>query len=98
VIVNAVRSDALAGARVTQAELRRGLVAAGLPTDRTTLRGLVEEADDHTRRLTLEARLRKELVAIGRPVLDLPFLPEGVDLGGLYALAGRMADAGVRTP
>ncbi len=95
VIVNATRSDALAGARVTQAELKRGLAAAGLPTDRGTLTGLVQEAKLHQVRLALEAQLRADLVGVGRPLLDLPLLPDGVDLGGLYGLAETLREQGV---
>ena len=98
VIVNAVRSDALAGDRVTQAVVRRGLASVGVSTDRGTVRGLVDEARDHTRRLAVERRLRDELVTIGQPVTELPFLPDGVDLGGLYALADGLTAAGFRAP
>src|SRR6185369_3259190 len=40
VIVNATRSPLLEGAKVTQAELRRGLTAAGLSTERELVTGL----------------------------------------------------------
>ncbi len=95
VIVNATRPDALAGARVTQAELKRGLAAAGLPADRGTLTGLAEEAKLHQIRLALEAQLRADLVGLGRPLLELPLLPDGVDLGGLYGLAETLREQGV---
>jgi anion-transporting ArsA/GET3 family ATPase len=98
VFVNAVRLDALAGAKVTQAEVRRGLVAAGLPADRLAVRTLTDEATDHARRLVLEGRLREDLRDVGHPLIDLPFLPDGVDLGGLYRLADALCEAGVRTP
>ncbi len=98
ILVNAVRAPALAGARVTAAELKRGLAAAGLPTDRDTIRGLADEAGDHASRLALEARLRSELAELDRPLLELPFLPDGVDLGGLYALADALCEQGVSAP
>ncbi|HEV2088628.1 MAG TPA: ArsA-related P-loop ATPase [Cryptosporangiaceae bacterium] len=98
VIVNGVRPDELAGVRVTQAEVRRGLTAVGMPTDRAVVAGLVEEATLHTRRLTVQDRLRGELAGLGRPMVDLPFLPDGVDLGGLFALAGALRAQGVRAP
>jgi anion-transporting ArsA/GET3 family ATPase len=98
VMVNAVRAPALAGARVTAAELKRGLTAAGLPTDKATVKALVDEATDHRTRLTLEERLRGELEELGRPMLELPFLPDGVDLGGLYTLADALCEQGVSAP
>jgi hypothetical protein len=98
VFVNAVRAPALAGVRVTAAELKRGLTAAGLPADKALIRGLADEAADHARRLQLEDRLRAELAELGRPLRELPFLPDGVDLGGLYTLADALCEQGVKAP
>ncbi|MFB9322209.1 ArsA-related P-loop ATPase [Cryptosporangium minutisporangium] len=98
VLVNAVRGTSLVDAKVTQAELKRGLTAAGLPTDRQTVKGLVDEVTDHVRRVALEQRLRSELTELGRPVVDLPLLPEGVDTNELYELADVLRKAGVRAP
>jgi anion-transporting ArsA/GET3 family ATPase len=95
VIVNATHPPALAGARVTQAELRRGLAAAGLPTTRPLVTALAAEAGDRALRSALEERLRGELAGLGRPVLELPYLSDGVDLGGLYALADAFCAQGV---
>ena len=95
VIVNATQPPALAGARVTQAELRRGLETVGLPTGRTLVAALAAEAGDRALRSALEERLRGELSGLGRPVLELPYLPDGVDLGGLYTLADAFCSQGV---
>jgi anion-transporting ArsA/GET3 family ATPase len=89
VIVNATRPPMLAGARVNQAEIRRGLTRAGLPTDRETLAGLVAEAKAYQTRLGVEAALRGDLGALGRPVVELPALVDGVTREGL----DRLADA-----
>jgi len=48
--------------------------------------------------LALEHRLGDELRALGRPTIELPFLADGVDLGGLYRLADVLADAGAHAP
>jgi anion-transporting ArsA/GET3 family ATPase len=98
VMVNAVRTPVLAGTRVTAAEVRRGLTAAGISTDKATIKALTDEANDHRARLALEERLRGELEELGRPMLDLPFLPDGVDLGGLYELADALCAQGVSAP
>jgi anion-transporting ArsA/GET3 family ATPase len=94
VIVNAARSPLLDGAGpVTQAELRRGLAAAGLPTDRATVTGLHAETRAGLARERLEARLRAELAGLGRPTVELPLLPDGVDRPGLATLAARLRAA-----
>jgi anion-transporting ArsA/GET3 family ATPase len=87
VIVNATRPPLLAGARVTQAELRRGLASAGLTVDREIVAGLVAEAKAYQTRVGVEASLRAELGALGRPVIELPALPGGVTRDGLEHLA-----------
>lgn len=95
VIVNATRPPLLTSGRVTQSELRKGLQAAGLPTDRTTVAGLAAEAAAYRTRLTLESRLRDELSLLGHPMLELPLVPDGIDLSGLYSLAESLTKQGV---
>ncbi|WP_163572097.1 ArsA-related P-loop ATPase [Fodinicola feengrottensis] len=95
VVVNSVRSPRLAGTKVSQAELKRGLAAAGLPVDKATLAGLASEAADYRLRVELEQRLRAELEELGPPLLQLPFLPDGIDMGGLYELADTLIAQGV---
>ncbi|MDQ1652893.1 MAG: hypothetical protein QOI35_2093, partial [Cryptosporangiaceae bacterium] len=60
--------------------------------------GLLDESSAYGLRVQLEDRLRAELTELGRPMLELPFLPEGVDLGGLYKLADTFCAAGVHAP
>jgi Mrp family chromosome partitioning ATPase len=88
-ILNATRPPLLAG-KVTQAELRRGLAAAGLPTDRTTVAGLHAEARAQAVRRDLEESLRADLVELGLPLVRLPLLPEGVDRAGLEVIADSL--------
>ncbi|RIV34515.1 ArsA-related P-loop ATPase [Micromonospora radicis] len=90
VIINAARPPLPAGRPVTEAELARGLRAAGLPTDRRTLAGLHEEARDQAIRRELEDSLRADLVELGRPLVELPLLPDGVDRAGLDRLAAAL--------
>ena len=93
VIVNGVRPPVPAGRAVTAAELKRGLAAAGLPTDGPTVAGLVEEARDQQVRRDLEDSLRGDLVDLGLPLVELPLLPEGVDRAGLETLAEALVRA-----
>src|SRR5690606_2257932 len=62
IIINATRHPVGAGtAGVSQAALRRGLAAAGLPTDRNTVQGLYAQARAHRERERVESALREEL-------------------------------------
>ena len=73
--------------------LRAGLAAAGLPDSLAP--ALAEEAVDHAARWALEDRNRAAVAALGLPTYELPFLPDTMDLGGLYELADRLRGAGV---
>ncbi len=91
VIVNNTWPPLLPAVAMTRAEVRRGLIAAGLTADRETVTGMVAEARAHQSRMEVEASLRAELHALGRPLLELPALPDGVTRDGLDALAARFA-------
>jgi anion-transporting ArsA/GET3 family ATPase len=93
VIVNATRPPLLAGTRITEAELRRGLTAAGLDVDRDTMAGLLTEAKGYQTRVEVEAALRAELAGLGRPVVELPILRDGVTREGLDLLAAVLVEA-----
>jgi hypothetical protein len=92
VIVNATREPVLAGVKLTGAEVKRGLVAAGLPADRETVAGLVAEGKAYQTRLEVEAELRAAIDALGRPVIELPAEAGGVSRDGLDRLAARLHD------
>jgi anion-transporting ArsA/GET3 family ATPase len=87
VIVNATLPPVLTGARVTQAELRRGLGLAGLVAEKGTVAGLAAEADAYQTRTGVEEALRTELTSLGLPVVELPALVAGVTREGLGQLA-----------
>jgi anion-transporting ArsA/GET3 family ATPase len=93
IIVNAARPALLTAGRVTKAELRRGLAEAGLPTDPATVNGLADEARAYLTRRELEESLRTELAESGRPVVELPLLPQGVDRAALDELAAALMRA-----
>ena len=87
IIVNGARPPLLTGGKATRAELRRGLTAAGLPTDAATIAGLQSEARAYQTRLALEESLRADLAEAGRPMIELPLLDEGLDRASLDRLA-----------
>ena len=95
IIVNATRAPLHTEGRATAAEMKRGLTAAGLPTDRATVAGLVQETKDYLVRQELERSLRTDLAEIGRPMIELPFLPGGVDRAALDRLAAHLTGANV---
>lgn len=99
VVVNGVRArhlpDLPRAGGVPAGALTTALRAAGLPADRATVAGLRREAADHLARRGLEDDGRAVLADLAPPVVELPLLPDAVDLGGLYALADRLRVQGL---
>jgi anion-transporting ArsA/GET3 family ATPase len=93
IIVNAARPALFTAGKVTKAELKRGLTEAGLPADAAMVAGLATEAKDYLTRQDLEETLRTELGDSAYPVIELPFLPQGVDQAGLDELAAALVKA-----
>ncbi len=104
VIVNMTRPPLLpepalaaaAAGTVDLDELGTGLAAAGL--DRRLAPALAAEAVEHAERWDLEDRNRGTIASLGLPTYELPFLPDTMDLGGLYELAERLREAGIGAP
>jgi hypothetical protein len=71
-----------------------GLKTAGVTRAEAAVDALLAEAAEHAERVALEKSERRELKALGRPMYELPLLADGVDLGGLYALAERLCAQG----
>jgi anion-transporting ArsA/GET3 family ATPase len=101
IVVNMTRSallthDQLAEAKagtLPAASIRASLVSAGLGAHvDQVLPGLLSEAADHAHRVDLERRERHRLDALDLPIIELPFLAGGIDLGALYSLAQRLVD------
>lgn len=82
--------------RLDEGELADGLRAAGLDPTPDLLDGLREQAAEHAIRVLDEQQCREQLAAAGLPMLELPRLLEGGDLGGVYELADRLAEQGVQ--
>ena len=108
VLINRVRPPRLptrsvpaaADGRVAAADVRAGLLAAGLDLDPAVLDGLVAETVEHAVRVDAERQTRTKLAEAGMPLVELPELTEvgvdGVDLGGVYRLAEVLREQGVR--
>jgi hypothetical protein len=101
IVVNMIRSPLLTNEQLAEAKagtlpaatLRASLVTAGLGAHvDQVLPGLLSEAADHAHRVDLERRERQRLDDLDLPIIELPFLSGGIDLGALYGLAQRLVD------
>jgi len=103
VVVNMVRprdldADALAAARagsLDREKVAKDLTTAGLDVDDALVEALLTEAQDHAERRGLEDEQRELVAELGVPTYELPRLPGGVDLGGLYELAAVLKKEGM---
>lgn len=106
IFINMVRPVVLPGPvldaayhnRFDHSELMLGLKAAGLADGKAdaskVAEALAQEVSEHARRTELEKRERLSLEAAGVPCYDLPLLPDGADLAGLYELAEAIRKQG----
>jgi anion-transporting ArsA/GET3 family ATPase len=94
------REAALAGILDRRA-LGRAVLAADVVTARNTPSGtavveaLLDEARDHAERVAVAEGERSRLTRTGDPVLSLPHVPAGIDLGALYELAAQLRRQGL---
>jgi hypothetical protein len=105
VVVNMARPPLVSGeqehdlAVMSDTELASCLERADLPwvaQDPQALAGLHTEYLDYATRAELEDTERAKLIEAGRPILQLPQIPEGVDVGTLYEMAQQLIGQGVR--
>jgi anion-transporting ArsA/GET3 family ATPase len=76
--------------------IRAGLTEAGITLSDDDFAGLLTETIQHATRMNARAESADQLEAINVPQLELPALPEGVDLGSLYELAEALEQQGVK--
>ncbi|RRR96387.1 ArsA-related P-loop ATPase [Glycomyces terrestris] len=81
-------------AEVTAEELAAGLARAGIAPDDAVVKGLMSEYESARTEIRAVDGYRDRLEQLGRPVEELPLIPEGVDLSGLYQLARRLMPGG----
>ena len=87
----AAEAGRLAG-RTVREEVGAALRASGLDASPRTVRGLLEEAGEHARRVARERAARAVLAGLGLPTYELPVRPGGQGLAGL---AARLREQGV---
>ena len=76
--------------------MRGDLAKAGINLSDSDFAGLMTEAIEHATRITARAESAEQLGEIRVPRLELPAIPDGVDLGSLYELAEALNHQGVR--
>ncbi len=102
IIVNLVRDtelapeDLAAAARgeLDSAEIAAALKEAGVKADESVVSGLMTVGRQHAERVELEMHQHDVLEEAGLPIVELPYLSDGMDLGGLYELADRLCESG----
>lgn len=103
VIVNMVRPQdlddeerqQLLEGSVDRDELVASLAKSGLPNDDTLVDALIEEGRHHAERRRLEDTQRALVEKLAVPTYELPNLPGGTDLAGLYELAEALTEEGL---
>jgi anion-transporting ArsA/GET3 family ATPase len=97
VVVNKVAEEHLTRTELTRAANGKldldaiGAALSGAGVNEPGLaKVLADEAAEHARRVALERAERTELAGLGVPVVELPMLPERVDLGTVTRLADRL--------
>ncbi len=71
--------------------VRGDLTKAGITLSDSDFAGLLTETIQHATRITARAESAEQLDEIEVPRLELPAMPDGVDLGSLYELAEALA-------
>lgn len=103
VVVNMVRSQDLDEAQcrqlleneVDRARLTATLDEAGIAADDAVVGVLVAEGRHHAERRRLEDTQRELIENLDVPGYELPLLPGGIDMTGLYELAEALSTAGM---
>ncbi len=103
VIVNMVRPqdlDVEERAQLLDGTVDRGtLITAldkvGIAAEDTLVDALIEEGRHHAERRRLEDSQRTLVEAMEIPTFELPRLPGGIDMGGLYELAEALTEEGL---
>jgi anion-transporting ArsA/GET3 family ATPase len=75
-------------------ELAVGLKAAGISDNHGLAADLMTELREHALQIALQNRERDELVTADQPHYELPMIPDGIDLAGLYQLAATLRKQG----
>ncbi len=103
IIVNAATGAHLAASslapaaegRLDAARLAAGLRSGGIDATPDLVEGLIAEATLHAAKVVAERECALVVEQQGLPVITLPYLADGADLGGVYELADCLHEQGV---
>ncbi len=103
VVVNMVRPQDLGAEEreqlltdtVDRGQLVTSLDKVGIPAEDDLVEVLLEEGRHHAERRRLEDSQRELIEALDVPSYELPLLPGGVDMAGLYELAEFLTEEGL---
>ena len=90
-----VTIDRLRGDTVPIDEVAVVLKRLGLPKPVASARELTTQARGHVLRHDAQQGLRTMVEGLGHPVVNLPWVPDGIDLAGLYRLAVPLTEHAV---
>jgi anion-transporting ArsA/GET3 family ATPase len=93
-MLDAADLDEAADGSLDAAELVLGLKAAGISDNHGLAADLMIELREHAQQVALQNRERDELQTAGLPDYELPMIPDGIDLAGLYQLAAKLREQG----
>jgi hypothetical protein len=93
-MLDAADLAAAASGSLDIAELVVGLKAAGISDNHGLATDLMTELREHAQQVALQGRERDELLTAGLPHYELPLVPDGIDLAGLYQLAAILREQG----
>jgi anion-transporting ArsA/GET3 family ATPase len=86
--------SAAASGSLDVAELAVGLKAAGISDNHGLAADLMTELREHALQVAMQDRERDELSTVSAPHYELPMIPDGIDLAGLYQLADALRQQG----
>lgn len=86
--------DEIAEDRIDAVRIEENLKAAGLKLAEGDLSGLLTETIEHATRLQAQQIAKAQLDEVELPMLELPSLGDGIDLGSIYELANLLQKAG----
>jgi anion-transporting ArsA/GET3 family ATPase len=89
------RAEAAQG-NIDAEALRKGLDKVGIAVSDSDFEGLITETIEHSATLQSQDDSAAQLAKVDVARMHLPALSDGVDLGGLYELAAKLTEQGVR--
>nr|WP_240963134.1 ArsA-related P-loop ATPase [Antrihabitans stalactiti] len=95
ILAKETRAEAAQG-KIDAEALRKGLDKVGIAVSDSDFEGLITETIEHSATLQGQDDSAAQLAKVDVARMHLPALPEGVDLGGLYELAAKLTEQGVR--